>query len=39
VFNKDFYINKDKIKVNYLGTNALYQYHQKAWEVETEFSN
>ena len=39
IFNKDFYINKEIIKVNYLGSNALYQYHQKAWEVETEFSN
>jgi len=39
VFNKDFYIDKDKIKINYLGSNALYQYHQQAWEVETEFSN
>lgn len=39
IFNKDFYINKDKIKVNYLGSNVLYQYHQQAWEVETEFSN
>ena len=39
VFNKDFYIDKNKIKINYLGSNALYQYHQQAWEVETEFSN
>ena len=39
VFNKDFYVDKDNIKVNYLGSNALYQYHQQAWEVETEFSH
>ena len=39
IFNKDFYENKDTIKVNYLGSNSLYQYHQKAWEIETEFSN
>ena len=38
-FNKNFYADKDKINVNFLGSNALYQYHQKAWEVETEFSN
>jgi len=38
VFNKDFYVDIDSIKVNYLGSNALYQYHQQAWEVETEFS-
>ena len=39
VFNKGFYDNKKDIKVNYLGSNTLYQYHQKAWEIETEFSN
>jgi len=38
IFNKDFYNNTDKININYLGSNVLYQYHQKAWEVETEFS-
>ncbi|WP_416351595.1 polyamine aminopropyltransferase [Psychromonas arctica] len=38
-FNKDFYLNKDKVKVNYLGSNILYQYHQNAWEAETEFAN
>ena len=38
VFNKNFYINKDKIKINYLGSNQLYQYHQQAWERETELS-
>ena len=38
-FNKDFYLHKDKVKVNYLGSNVLYQYHQKAWEAETEFAN
>lgn len=39
VFNKDFYVDIDSVKVNYLGSNALYQYHQQAWEVETEFSH
>ena len=39
VFNKGFYDYKDKVKINYLGSNQLYQYHQKAWERETEFSN
>ena len=39
IFNKGFYAHKDKIKINYLGSNQLYQYHQKAWERETEFSN
>ena len=39
IFNKGFYTDKDKVKINYLGSNVLYQYHQKAWEIETEFSN
>lgn len=38
IFNKDFYANKRDIKVNYLGSNQLYQYHQQAWERETEIS-
>ena len=38
VFNKDFYADKKSIKVNYLGSNQLYQYHQQAWERETELS-
>ena len=38
IFNKDFYAQQKEIKVNYLGTNQLYQYHQKAWERETELS-
>jgi len=38
VFNKDFYADKNNIKVNYLGSNQLYQYHQQAWERETEIS-
>lgn len=38
VFNKGFYDDKEQIKVNYLGSNQLYQYHQNAWERETELS-
>ncbi|MCG6200003.1 polyamine aminopropyltransferase [Psychromonas antarctica] len=38
VFNKDFYVDQNSIKVNYLGSNQLYQYHQQAWERETELS-
>ena len=38
IFNRNFYDNINEIKVNYLGTNQLYQYHQKAWERETELS-
>jgi spermidine synthase len=38
IFNKGFYDNIEQIKVNYLGSNQLYQYHQKAWERETELS-
>ena len=39
IFNKGFYNDSKQVKVNYLGSNTLYQYHQKAWEIETEFSN
>jgi spermidine synthase len=38
VFNKGFYADKNSIKANYLGSNQLYQYHQQAWERETELS-
>jgi len=38
IFNKGFYDNREQIKVNYLGSNQLYQYHQRAWERETELS-
>ncbi|PKG38709.1 polyamine aminopropyltransferase [Psychromonas sp. Urea-02u-13] len=38
VFNKGFYADKEKVKINYLGSNQLYQYHQNAWERETELS-
>lgn len=38
VFNKGFYDESDAIKVNYLGSNQLYRYHQRAWERETELS-
>jgi len=37
-FNKGFYDNRERVKINYLGSNQLYQYHQKAWERETELS-
>jgi len=39
IFNKGFYEAMDQVKINYLGSNVLYQYHQQAWEIETEFSN
>ncbi|MGB5447206.1 MAG: polyamine aminopropyltransferase [Psychromonas sp.] len=38
VFNKGFYDDINSIKVNQLGSNQLYQYHQQAWEIETELS-
>lgn len=31
IFSNDFYKNKDKIGINYLGSHTLYQLHQKAW--------
>lgn len=36
VFNKGFYDDINAIKVNSLGSNQLYRYHQRAWERETE---
>jgi len=39
IFNKGFYEEMEQVKINYLGSNVLYQYHQQAWEIETEFSN
>ncbi|MFT6926006.1 MAG: spermidine synthase [Psychromonas sp.] len=36
VFNKGFYDDINAVKVNYLGSNQLYLYHQRAWERETE---
>ena len=30
-FSTNFYHNKDKIGVNYLGSHTLYQLHQQAW--------
>jgi spermidine synthase len=31
IFSNDFYQNKNKININYLGSHTLYQLHQKAW--------
>ena len=36
--HKGFYDDIKHINVNYLGSNQLYQYHQQAWERETELS-
>ncbi|MFT5652500.1 MAG: spermidine synthase, partial [Psychromonas sp.] len=33
---KGFYDEINSIKVNYLGSNQLYRYHQRAWERESE---
>lgn len=38
IFNKHFYEDEARVKINYLGSNQLYQYHQNAWERETELS-
>lgn len=32
IFPNDFYQNKEKIKINILGSHTLYQLHQKAWQ-------
>jgi spermidine synthase len=31
VFPAYFYSDKDKIKINHLGSHVTYQYHQEAW--------
>ncbi len=32
IFPNDFYMNKDNIDINTLGSHTLYQLHQKAWQ-------
>ena len=32
IFPNDFYMNKDNIGINTLGSHTLYQLHQKAWQ-------
>lgn len=32
IFPNDFYINKDDININTLGSHTLYQLHQEAWQ-------
>lgn len=34
IFPNDFYINKEKIDINTLGSHTLYQLHQKAWKAQ-----
>ncbi len=34
IFPNDFYINKEKIDINTLGSHTLYQLHQKAWKTQ-----
>ncbi|NRA71667.1 MAG: polyamine aminopropyltransferase [Gammaproteobacteria bacterium] len=38
-FSKTFYQDKDKIKVNRLGSFTLYRYHQQAWESQQGLNN
>ena len=34
IFPNNFYINKEKVDINTLGSHTLYQLHQKAWKTQ-----
>ena len=38
-FPKNFYQNKDKVPINYLGSHTIYQLHQKAWQKQQGLNN
>lgn len=38
-FPKHFYQNRDEVKVNYLGSHTIYQYHQRAWQQQQGLEN
>ena len=38
-FPNNFYQNKDNIKINYLGSHQIYQYHQQAWQNQQGLEN
>jgi len=38
-FSNNFYRNRDKIRVNRLGSFTLYRYHQQAWESQQGLNN
>ncbi|MEH6595907.1 MAG: polyamine aminopropyltransferase [Colwellia polaris] len=38
-FSKGFYEDSDSVPVNYLGSHAIYQLHQKAWQDQQGLNN
>ena len=38
-FSRDFYKDKATVPVNYLGSHAIYQLHQKAWQDQQGLNN
>ncbi|WP_371379514.1 polyamine aminopropyltransferase [Thalassotalea aquiviva] len=38
-FPSNFYQDKDSVKINYLGSHTLYQYHQRAWQNQQGLEN
>ena len=38
-FSRDFYSNKDNVPINYLGSHAIYQLHQQAWQDQQGLNN
>ncbi|UUO22742.1 polyamine aminopropyltransferase [Colwellia sp. M166] len=38
-FSQDFYQDSDKVPINYLGSHAIYQLHQQAWQDQQGLNN
>jgi spermidine synthase len=38
-FSRDFYQNSETVPINYLGSHAIYQLHQKAWQDQQGLNN
>ncbi len=38
-FSKNFYQNSENVPINYLGSHAIYQLHQKAWQDQQGLNN
>ncbi|NMP15130.1 polyamine aminopropyltransferase [Thalassotalea sp. Y01] len=39
IFPKNFYAEAGQVKVNYLGSHQVYQYHQQAWQSQQGLNN
>ena len=38
-FSRDFYQDSDQVPINYLGSHAIYQLHQQAWQDQQGLNN